>query len=623
MGDSEVSIDELIKKLQISFSNSESDNTLELLNELKEKLENIEDDADLSDILKSFHELLSWNSIDVQEKTVTVIGVFSRSNYGRKLCCDAQLISLVLNLLKQNCGKENRKNIQILIESCRSLANLCFENSTGQRHVINNDGVNIIIKTLQFSIFLPKNDLSYLLQSMCTGLLLNLLTDQEHLYPKVIELGTLDTLSSILENGVRNKDLEQAAMHTMIIINYLTESTPGDLLMNERLCKAVVKVLDQSTLGELSELCVELLHSQAANDCVGLYLARSGLGELLMNLLDKHAQSVNDDDEIRNLMKMACDVIIHILNGDEAMTLLFGDGRGKVFLGMLEWLNSNDEYILSTAVLAMANFAHNDKTSIQLLKLGVARKLLKILSQHNSPQADIRLQHALLCGLRNLVIPADNKQQVLDEGLLDVILPMTNIPTFPVVFKLLGTMRIVVDGQEHTAIKLGTNSDLISKVVEWTKTEDHLGVQAEACRFLAWIIKNSRDRSVMGVVVECGAVPPLVQMITAEHQVMQTEALLSVSLITMMRLADAEASLLDAKIGEQLNELLTRNVPREIFSNILTLVGQLMSSNELKVHLREVAISKSLTTNVSTNDKLLDLRDHVARLASMLGQESY
>lgn len=84
----------------------------------------------------------------------------------------------------------------------------------------------------------------------------------------------------------------------------------------------------------------------------------------------------------------------------------------------------------------------------------------------------------------------------------------------------------------------------------------------------------------MGVVVECGAVPPLVQMITAEHQVMQTEALLSVSLITMMRLADAEASLLDAKIGEQLNELLTRNVPREIFSNILTLVGQLMSSSK-------------------------------------------
>lgn len=617
MADPEVDVEELIKKLKISSSNNKTDETVDILNSLKDKLENIEDEADISDILKSFQELLSWKNLDVQEKTTAVIGVFSRTNYGRKLCCDSQLISLLLNLLKENCGKENRENIQILIESCRSLANFCYENSTGQRHVINNDGVDIIIKILQFSIFLPKNDLSYSLQSVCTGLLLNLLTDQEHLYPKVIELGTLDTLSSILENGVSNKDLEQAAMHTMIIINFLTESTPGDLLMNERLCKAVVKILDQSTLADLSELCVELLHSQAANDCVGLYLARSGLGELLMNLLDKHRPNV-DDDELRNLMKMACDVIIHILNGDEAMTMLYADGKGKVFLGMMEWLDSSDEYIVSTAVLAMANFAHNDKHSIQLVKLGVARKLLQILSQHNTPQADIRLQHALLCGLRNLVIPSDNKQLVLEEGLLDVILPMTHIPTFPVVFKLLGTLRIVIDGQEHTACKLGTMSNLISQVVEWTKTEDHLGVQAEACRFLAWIIKNSRDRAVMGVVVECGAVAPLVQMITAEHQVMQTEALLSISLITMMRLADAEQSLLNARVGEQLNELLTRNIAREIFANVLTLVGQLMSSNELKIHLREVSISKALTTHVSTNDKLLDLRDHVARLSSML-----
>ncbi|XP_026683748.1 rap1 GTPase-GDP dissociation stimulator 1-A, partial [Diaphorina citri] len=316
----------------------------------------------------------------------------------------------------------------------------------GQKYVIDNDGVDIIIKVLQFSIFLPWNDLSCLLRSVCTGLLLNLLTDQEQLYSKVLELGTLDTLSSILENGVQNKDSEQAAMHCMIIINFLTESTPDDLLMTERLCKAVVKILEQSTLGELSELCVELLHSQAANDCVGLYLARAGLGELLMSLLDKHRPAVYDD-ELRNLMKMACDVLIHILNGDEAMLLLFADGKGKVFQGMMEWLDSTDEYMMSTAILAMANFAHNDKHSIQLVKLGVAKKLLNILSRNNTSEADIRLQHALLSGLRNLVIPSENKPVVLEEGLLDVILPMTNIPTYPVVFNLLPTLRIVINGQ--------------------------------------------------------------------------------------------------------------------------------------------------------------------------------
>ncbi|KAL1455230.1 hypothetical protein WDU94_009340 [Cyamophila willieti] len=617
MAESEVELEELIKKLQISSSNNNTEDVASTLDQLKEKLENLEGEPDLNDILKSFTDLLGWNNQEIQEKTATVIGVFSRTNYGRKVCCTSQLVALLVNLLKQNCGKEDSENVQILNESCRALVNICFENSTGQKYVIDNDGVDVTVKVLQFSIFLPNNDLSCLLRSRVTGLLLNLLTDQEQLYPKVIELGTLDTLSSILENGVLNKDLEQAAMHCMIIINFLTESTPGDLLMNERLCKAVVKILDQSTHGELSELCVELLHSVAANDCVGLYLARSGLGELLMSLLERHGSALHDD-EVRNLVKMACDVIIHILNGDEAMTMLYADGKGKVFQGMMDWLDSSDEYIMTTGVLAMANFAHSDKHSIQLVKLGVARKLLSILSRHNTSESDIRLQHALLCGLRNLVIPAENKAIVLDEGLLEVILPMTNIPTFPVVFKLLGTLRIVIDGQENVACKLGTKSDLICKVVEWTKTEDHLGVQAEACRLLAWIIKNSRDREVMGTMVQCGAVTPLVNMITAEHQVMQTEALLSISLITIMRLADAEQSLLESRIGEQLNELLTRNVAREIFANILTLVGQLMSSNELKVHLREVAINRALSTFVSSNDRFLDLRDHVARLSSML-----
>lgn len=35
--------------------------------------------------------------------------------------------------------------------------------------------------------------------------------------------------------------------------------------MNERMCKAVVKILEESTIGELSQLCVEILHSVAAN----------------------------------------------------------------------------------------------------------------------------------------------------------------------------------------------------------------------------------------------------------------------------------------------------------------------------------------------------------------------
>jgi len=59
----------------------------------------------------------------------------------------------------------------------------------------------------------------------------------------------------------------------------------------------------------------------------------------------------------------------------------------------------------------------------------------------------IRLQHALLSALRNLAIPAENKSILLKDGLVATVLPMMEVPTFPVVFKLLGTLRMAIDGQ--------------------------------------------------------------------------------------------------------------------------------------------------------------------------------
>ncbi len=44
---------------------------------------------------------------------------------------------------------------------------------------------------------------------------------------------------------------------------------------------------------------------------------------------------------------------------------------------------------------------------------------------------------------------------------------------------------------EKVALELGCKKDLILKTVEWSEA-DHLGVQGEASRFLAWLIKNSK-----------------------------------------------------------------------------------------------------------------------------------
>lgn len=44
------------------------------------------------------------------------------------------------------------------------------------------------------------------------------------------------------------------------------------------------------------------------------HLAHAGLCELLVQLLEKHKPLVNDE-ETRNLMKMACDLIVLVLTG--------------------------------------------------------------------------------------------------------------------------------------------------------------------------------------------------------------------------------------------------------------------------------------------------------------------
>lgn len=49
----------------------------------------------------------------------------------------------------------------------------------------------------------------------------------------------------------------------------------------------------------------------------------------------------------------------------------------------------------------------------------------------------------------------DNFYLYLFQGALDVLLPMVaTVETFPVVFKLLATLRMIIDGQTQVALKV-------------------------------------------------------------------------------------------------------------------------------------------------------------------------
>lgn len=114
---------------------------------------------------------------------------------------------------------------------------------------------------------------------------------------------------------------------------------------------------------------------------------------------------------------------------------------------MENWLDSEDVDLLTTGVLALGNFARTDSHCIHMVENRTMNKLLDVLAKNNGVRDDVRLQHALLSTLRNLVIPKPNKGAVIQAGLVETILPMLEIHQPPVVFKLLGTLRMTVDGQ--------------------------------------------------------------------------------------------------------------------------------------------------------------------------------
>lgn len=63
---------------------------------------------------------------------------------------------------------------------------------------------------------------------------------------------------------------------------------------------------------------------------------------------------------------------------------------------MKTWLESDDFDLLTTSVLALGNFARTDDHCTRMVQENMHVKLIQILAKNNAPEADVRLQHALV-----------------------------------------------------------------------------------------------------------------------------------------------------------------------------------------------------------------------------------
>lgn len=548
-----------------------------------------------SAFVSSTKDLLKASSAITEETLALLVQVIAEAaKYEplRKQFTDAAVVDPLLGLI-------SHKNYAVVLQACRALGNICYDNDDGRDLVRAKQGVEQLLQLLQNVLEVDSAPRD--LHTVVSGCLLNL-TDMQEIQEDALRLGVIDILLKYLQ---KYSDVEDVVMHCVLVLNGIADSDDGRKRLTEKhTLSLLLGNLDKAFSEEVTEVLLELFGNLAESDEVKEDLVELGFCEKLIEVLKRFqpAPGTPSSEEKQSVIKTVCDLTVLVLTGDASMRHVYQNGSGPIYKATMAWLQADDDNLRVAGALSAGNFARKDDHCIQMVRDGVAKRLLDLLTEHTGTDGDIRLQHALLAALRNLAIPLENKPLLAELGAVDKLLSMLAVETFPVVFKLLGTLRMLVDKQEVVATKLGQNEQLVKHLVTWCSTEDHPGVKGESVRLLAWIAKNSASPEAKAVLCRLGALPHWVSMLSSEHSLMQAEGLLALTL-----------SLSPPPSGTALEDLKK--------TDILPLLRSLLESPEISPEALQNAVA--FTTALASLDSfrpllqaegyaavLTDLKDH-------------
>ncbi|XP_062055831.1 rap1 GTPase-GDP dissociation stimulator 1 isoform X4 [Lepus europaeus] len=504
-----------------------------------------------SGILQLFANLLTPQS-SCTAKVANIIAEVAKNEFMRIPCVDAGLISPLVQLL-------NSKDQEVLLQTGRALGNICYDSHSLQAQLIN--------------------------------------------------MGVIPTLVKLL--GIHCQNAALTEMCLVAFGNLAELESSKEQFASTNIAEELVKLFKKQIEHDKREMIFEVLAPLAENDAIKLQLVEAGLVECLLEIVQQKVDSDKEDDIAE--LKTASDLMVLLLLGDESMQKLFEGGKGNVFQRVLSWIPSNNHQLQLAGALAIANFARNDGNCIHMVDNGIVEKLMDLLDRHVE-DGNVTVQHAALSALRNLAIPVVNKAKMLSAGVTEAVLKFLKSEMPPVQFKLLGTLRMLIDAQE-AAEQLGKNVKLVERLVEWCEAKDHAGVMGESNRLLSALIRHSKSKDVIKTIVQSGGIKHLVTMATSEHVIMQNEALVALALIAALELGTAEKDLESAKLVQILHRLLAdeRSAP-EIKYNSMVLICALMGSESLHKEVQDLAFLDVVSKLRSHENK------NVAQQASLTEQ---
>lgn len=522
---------EALKKLKLSSADSTTDSVESCLDCMLKALahNNVEASEKIQEmgVLPMMPSLLATQN-SCTPKVANIIAEVAKNEFMRSPCVEAGLIPPLVQLL--NC-----KDQEVLLQTGRALGNICYDSHT--------------------------------------------------LQAQLISMGVIPTLVKLL--GVHSQNTALTEMCLIAFGNLAELESSKEQFASTNIAEELVRLFRKQAEHDKKEMIFEVLAPLAENDVIKLQLVEAGLVECLLDVVGQTVASEREEDVAQ--LKTASDLMVLLLLGDESMQKLFEGGKGSVFQRVLSWVPSNNHQLQLAGALAIANFARNDGNCIHMVDTGIVQRLLELLDRHVE-EGNVTVQHAALSALRNLAIPVVNKSKMLSAGVADVVLKFLQSEMPPVQFKLLGTLRMLIDTQADAADQLGTNRKLVERLVEWCEAKDHAGVMGESNRLLSALIRHSKSKEVVRTVIQCGGVKHLVTMATSEHMIMQNEALVALGLIAALDLDSAEKDFVGAALVQVLHKLLTeeKSAP-EIKYNSMILICSVMGSEPLHKEVQSLA----------------------------------
>ncbi|KFP82745.1 Rap1 GTPase-GDP dissociation stimulator 1, partial [Acanthisitta chloris] len=399
--------------------------------------------------------------------------------------------------------------------------------------------------------------------------------DNRNLQEELVKVGIIPSLVRILTDYAESEPLVHVAL--LALYNLADLDTAKEALSRTKVAEQLVKQLRRAENHERLEIVFEVLQALAENDALKVQLVEAGVQEVLSEILLRLQGSSRAEDTC--IVKAASDLIVSLLLGDTLSPQFALLISIIVFLILLIYL-----------VFPLSS----DGNCLRMVQLGVVHQLLDLLEKHVQ-SGDTSVQHAALSALQNLAIPVVSKVQMLEEGVTERIETLLRSESPPVHVKLLGTLRMLADGQADAAEILGQDPMLLHRLVQWCNANDHAGIQGEAHRLLASILHHNRSQEVVKAIQEAQGVKHLVSMTKSEHAAMQNEALNALAIASAIDLEILEESFKESQLVQSLHKLLQNdNTSPEVKYNSMGLLCSLINSGNLRQEIEEDKIKETL-----------------------------